>query len=156
MKSRPFSFSSARELRTRIELLPSPPRWKADEIEVEGGDTKDLLTLYYRDGLECFKFLLANPLFAEYMDFNPRHEYAAADGSERLYNEIMTGNLAWTLQVRRLSSHFQRIIRSYLCPRTPLDLERLWDWSFLALIKHTSQLVKVIKNATLFTSPAET
>ena len=125
MKSRPFSFSSAREFRTRIELLPSFPRWKADEIEVEGGDNKDHLTLYYRDGLECFKFLLANPLFAEHMDFNPRREYAAADRSERLYNEIMTGDLAWTLQVKRFDSHYQCIIWSYLYPRTPSDPERL-------------------------------
>ena len=105
MKSRPFSFSSSREFKTRIELLPSPPRWKADEIKIEGGDTKDPLTLYYRDGLDCFKFLLGNPLFADYMDFSPRHEYVDEDKSERLFNEIMTGDLAWTLQVRGLSSH---------------------------------------------------
>ena len=105
MKHRPFSFSSARELRSRIELLPSPPRWKADVIEIEDGVTKDPITLYYRDGLDCFRFLLGNPLFADYMDFSPRHEYANEDKSERLYNEIMTGDLAWALQVRGLSSH---------------------------------------------------
>ena len=105
MKSRPFSFSSSREFKTRIELLPSPPRWKADEIKIEGGDTKDPLTLYYRDGLDCFKFLLANPLFADYMDYAPRREYADENQSERLYNEMMTGDLAWTLQVREPSFH---------------------------------------------------
>ena len=68
-------------------------------IEIEGGDTKDPLTLYYRDGLDCFKFLLANPLLAEYVDFSPRHEYVGEDKSERLYNEMMTGDRAWTLQV---------------------------------------------------------
>ena len=101
VRGRPFSFASARELRTRIELLPSPPRWKADEIEVEGGDTKDPLIFYYRDGLDCFKFLLANPLLVDYMDFSPRREFTDEEKSERLYNEMMTGDLAWALQVPR-------------------------------------------------------
>ena len=70
-----------------------------DKIEVEGGETKDALTLYYRDGLECFRFLFANPLLSNYMDYTPRREYVANDKCERLYNELMTGDLAWTLQV---------------------------------------------------------
>ena len=127
MKSRPFSFSSAQELRTRIELLPSPPRWKADEIEVEGRDTKDPLIFYYRDGLDCFKFLLANPLFIDYMDVSPRREYTDEKKSERLYNEIMTGDLAWTLQVRGLESHDQHSMQSYSSTRILLGLEKLWD-----------------------------
>ena len=139
MKLRPFSFSSARELRSRIELLPSPPRWKADVIEIEDGVTKDPITLYYRDGLDCFKFLLANPLFAEHMDFSPRHEYADEDKSERLYNEMMTGNLAWDLQVWGFSSLSHYIIQSNLCARTVLSLGRLWGWSFSALIKRISR-----------------
>ena len=102
MKSRPFSFSSAQELRSRIELLPSPPHWKVDKIKVEGGATKDPLAFYYRDGLDCFKFLLANPLFTDYMDYSPRREYTNEDKTERLYNEMMTGDLAWNLQVRVL------------------------------------------------------
>ena len=127
VRGRPFSFASARELRTRIELLPSPPRWKADEIEVEGGDTKDPLTFYYRDGLDCFKFLLANPLFVDYMDFSPRREYTDEKKSERLYNEMMTGDLAWTLQVRGLEFYNKRIIQSKLYTRILSGLERLWD-----------------------------
>lgn len=125
-------------------------------IEIEGGVTKDPLTLYYRDGLDCFKFLLANPLFAEYMDFSPRHEYVSEDKSERLYNEMMTGDLAWNLQVCGSSALSRYIIRSYFCARTVLNLERLWGWSFSALIKRISRWAKVIRNAMPFTFPAET
>lgn len=99
VKRRPLSFSSAREMRARIEILPSPPRWKEVEVEVGGGTTKKPLTLYYRDGLECFKFLFGNPLFLNHMDYTPRREYVGVEKRERLYNEMMTGNRAWTLQV---------------------------------------------------------
>lgn len=91
-------------MRARIERLPSPPRWKEAEVEVQGGSTKKPLTLFYRDGLECFKFLFGNPLFRDHMDYAPRREYSTNDGRERLYNEIMTGDLAWSLQVRNLST----------------------------------------------------
>ena len=85
---------------SEIEMKSS---WGRDEIKVEGGTTKDPLTFYYRDGLDCFKFLLANPLLADYMDYTPRREYANEDKSKWLYNEMMTGDLAWNLQVRILA-----------------------------------------------------
>ena len=86
-------------MRTHIENLPSPPRWKEVEVGIEGGITKDALTLYYRDGLECFRFLFGNPLFLDHMEYVPRREYTTGEKVERLYNEMMTGDRAWTLQV---------------------------------------------------------
>ena len=102
VKRRPFSFTSAQEMRTRIENLPSPPRWKEVEVSVEGGITKDALTLYYRDGLECFRFLFGNPLFLDHMEYVPRREYTTGEKVERLYNEMMTGDRAWDLQVNTI------------------------------------------------------
>lgn len=99
VKRRPLSVFSAREMRARIENLPSPPCWKEVEVSVEGGTTKDPLTLYYCDGLDCFKFLFGNPLFVDYMDYIPRREFTTGEKPERLYNEIMMGNRAWSLQV---------------------------------------------------------
>ena len=99
VKRRPFSFTSAQEMRTRIENLPSPPRWKEVEVSIEGGITKDSPTLYYRDGLDCFKFLFGNPLFLDHMEYVPRREYTTGEKVERLYNEMMTGDRAWDLQV---------------------------------------------------------
>lgn len=86
-------------MRIRIESLPSPPRWKEVEVSVEGGTTKDPLTLYYRNGLECFQFLFGNPLFLDHMDYVPRRESTTGEKPERLYNELMTGDRAWNLQV---------------------------------------------------------
>ena len=94
-----MSFSSAREMRARAGLLPSTVPWKRVEVRVGGGVTVEPLTLYFRDAIECFKCLFGNPLFSGHMDFVPRHEYADEEKTERLYNEIMTGDRAWTLQV---------------------------------------------------------
>lgn len=37
------------------------------------------------------------------MDYIPRREYTDEERKERLYNEIMTGDMAWSLQVPILS-----------------------------------------------------
>ena len=68
-------------------------------MSVPGGTTKDPMKLYYRDGMECFRFLFGNPLFSEHMEYTPRREFTSDERSERLYNELMTGDLAWNLQV---------------------------------------------------------
>lgn len=94
-----MSFSSVHEMRSRVEMLPSPPRWKEAIVHIQDGTTKDPITLYYRDGLDCFKFLFGNPLFLDYMEYIPRREFTTDEPAERLYNEIMTGDLAWELQV---------------------------------------------------------
>ena len=98
-------------MRARIENLPSPPCWKEVEVSVEGGATKDPLTLYYRDGLECFRFLFGNPLFVDYMEYIPRREFTTGEKPERLYNEIMTGNRAWSLQVSHVLKH--HVLKTY-------------------------------------------
>lgn len=99
VQQRPLSFSSSREMRARNALLPATVPWKQVEVQVRGAVTKEPLTLYYRDALECFKRLFGNPLFSGYMDFIPRHEYTSEEKTERLYNELMTGDRAWALQV---------------------------------------------------------
>ena len=43
--------------------------------------------------------LFGNPLFVNHMDYVPRREFASEEKQERLYNEMMTGDLAWNLQV---------------------------------------------------------
>ena len=80
-------------------MLPSPPRWKETIVNILGGRTKDPIALYYHDGLECFRFLFGNPLFRDHMEYIPRREFTTDEQSERLYNEMMTGDLAWNLQV---------------------------------------------------------
>ena len=69
-------------------------------VSVDGGTTKDPLILYYRDGEECFERLFEDPCYKNDMDYGPRREFTAGEERERLYNEIMTGDMAWNLQVK--------------------------------------------------------
>ena len=98
VRQRPLSFSSSREMRARAALLPATVPWKQVEIKVRGAVTKEPLTLYYREAIECVKYLWGNPLFSGHMDFIPRREYTDEERTERLYNEMMTGDRAWSLQ----------------------------------------------------------
>ena len=105
----------------RAALLPATVPWKQVEIKVRGAVTKEPLTLYYRDALECFKYLWGNPLFSGYMDFKPRREYTSEEKMERLYNEMMTGDQAWNLQANLLTS-----ISAYLYLTLPgLSMSRI-------------------------------
>ena len=86
--------------------------------------------LYFRDALDCFKHLFGNPLFSDYMDFVPQREYADREKNECLYNEIMTGDRAWTLQVsiltamKMLIADLDGAVRIF---RTVWNLTRHWD-----------------------------
>ena len=103
-------------MRARSGLLPATVPWKQVEVQVRGGVTTEPMTLYFRDALECFKSLFGNPLFSGYMDFVPRREYADEEKTERLYNEIMTGDRAWTLQVSILTIQITYLyLNSGLC-----------------------------------------
>ena len=106
-------------MRARAALLPATVPWKQVEIKVRGAVTKEPLTLYYREVIECVKYLWGNPLFSGHMDFIPRREYAGEEKTERLYNEMMTGDRAWSLQANLFI-----LIRAYLY------LTRLWFLNF--------------------------
>ena len=114
-------------MRARIENLPSPLRWKEVEVKIEGGTTKDPLTLYYRDGLECFRFLFGNPLFLDHMEYAPQREFTAGEKPERLYNEMMTGDRPWDLQVSGAEKLHASLL-NYPLNRIRLNLGRWWAW----------------------------
>jgi hypothetical protein len=99
VQQRPLSFKSAGELRNRIELLPSGPQWLMENIQIPGGDTCTDLKLYYRDGLEVFKFLFGNPVYERFMVYEPYKVYADKEKEKRLYTEMMSGEWAWECQV---------------------------------------------------------
>jgi hypothetical protein len=104
VQQRPFSFNSAKELRSRIELLPSGPQWLMQTVQVPGGATSTDLTLYYRDGLEVFKFLFGNPVYEQFMIYEPSKVYTDKKKENQVFSELMTGNWAWECQVWCLSS----------------------------------------------------
>ena len=61
----------AKELRALVDSLPQPPPWLSSTVQVPEGTTSKPLTVYYRDSLECSKFLFGNPIFASSMECAP-------------------------------------------------------------------------------------
>ena len=90
-------------LRGRIELLPSGPSWKSTIVTIPGYSTKDPLVLYYRNPLECIESILKNPLFSEHIQYIPRAEYDS--NGKRQYNEWITSDGAWEMQVCKSAVH---------------------------------------------------
>ncbi|KAH0839464.1 hypothetical protein J3R83DRAFT_271 [Lanmaoa asiatica] len=87
----------ARELHSRIESLPSGPRW-AYRVVSSDHETKDPVHLYYRDALDCVKMLFNHPLFANNMDFSPYWLFTSRERDVRVYTEWMSSDSAWELQ----------------------------------------------------------
>ncbi|KAG1830041.1 hypothetical protein EV424DRAFT_1535453 [Suillus variegatus] len=97
IKTLPLSFSSAKELRGRAEMLPSGPRWMSQTIPTMH-PTKSPVVLYWRDPLDCVSSLLNHPAFHDELDFTPRRVYTTAQRLCRVYSEWMTSDDAWNMQ----------------------------------------------------------
>ncbi|EGO22837.1 hypothetical protein SERLADRAFT_371115 [Serpula lacrymans var. lacrymans S7.9] len=91
-----LSFSSAYRLTSFIEVLPTGPVWKMEEIQAENYKTAKPMILLYRDGLEVVKSLFGNPVFARHMMLDPKR--VCDSQGEREYGEWMTGDYAWAIQ----------------------------------------------------------
>lgn len=98
MKRLPVSFRTAQQLRGLVELLPSGPEWRCRVIDT-ARPTKSPVRLFYRDTIHCLESLFNNPLFHDKMDLVPRRIYRTAERLIRVYNEWMSGDIAWHMQV---------------------------------------------------------
>ncbi|KAJ7017639.1 hypothetical protein C8F04DRAFT_1214995 [Mycena alexandri] len=104
-----LSFRTAKELRSRVEMLPKGPEWKAIPWPTEY-PTKNSLTLYYRDPLECLQTLLSNPLVQDFIHFTPFRLWANSEKLMRIYTEWLSGDVAWNMQ----ASHHAFLLLSLL------------------------------------------
>ncbi len=80
-------------------MLPKPPPWKSRVVAVEGGTTKDPIVFFYRDALEVFRFLFANPLFADRQNNVPTKVWADFEKDIRILDEPSSGDLVFKIQV---------------------------------------------------------
>ncbi|KAJ7166605.1 hypothetical protein C8R46DRAFT_899136 [Mycena filopes] len=92
-----LSFTTAKELRSRVEMLPKGPEWRAVPWKTDH-PTKKPLTLFYRDPLECLQSLLSNPLLQDHIQYTPFHLWANAERLMRIYTEWLSGDVAWDIQ----------------------------------------------------------
>ncbi|KAJ7659007.1 hypothetical protein B0H17DRAFT_1171830 [Mycena rosella] len=92
-----LSFATAKDLRSRMEILPQGPVWKAIPWKTRH-PTKTPLTLYYRDPVECLQSLLNNPLAQDFIQYSPFRLWATSKKLMRIYTEWLSGDVAWRLQ----------------------------------------------------------
>ena len=104
IKCASLSFRSAKELRARAEVLPSGPKWVCETLQPEY-PVKQPLRLFYRNPIDCLQALLSHPLFASHISFVPRKVWTCAARVCRVYDEWLSGDRAWNIQVI-LSMHF--------------------------------------------------
>ncbi|KAF9235101.1 hypothetical protein BU15DRAFT_89705 [Melanogaster broomeanus] len=99
IKNLPVSFRTAHQLRTRVELLPSGPRWLGKRINTDL-PTKKPARLFYRDAIECLQALFSHLLFEPHLSFVPKRVWTCAARICRIYEDWLSGDRAWDLQAQ--------------------------------------------------------
>jgi hypothetical protein len=80
-------------------MLPTGPEWRCKSWATVC-PTKRPLYLFYRNPLECIQSILFNPLVKDFIEFTPFRLFESAGKAMRLYTEWLSGDVAWSMQVR--------------------------------------------------------
>lgn len=106
IKSSSPSFRNSRALLSKIDALPTGPKWEVVELLVEGpgvnNDGKmvtETVELWLCDPVECVRELFSNPAFKEDINYKPQKVYTDGSRTERVYSEMWTGKWWWKMQV---------------------------------------------------------
>ena len=92
---------------------------------------KSPIYLYWRNPLDCLESILSHPLFANQLEFVPRHIYTTVAKDRHVYTNWITGEDAWKMQVRtRYYSSLERelTIDSRLSPMVRLCWVQFSPW----------------------------
>ncbi|KAH7918566.1 hypothetical protein BV22DRAFT_1024391 [Leucogyrophana mollusca] len=102
-----LTFNTARSFLQRIDSLRTGPEWKCELIDVTGdraGEDGKILhervELWKRDPVECVKELIGNLTFRDIMSYAPERAYTDAEGHNRIFDEMWTGEWLWETQSR--------------------------------------------------------
>ena len=82
----------------RAETLPSGPWWLCETLPTEY-PTKQPPRVFYRNPIECLQSLLSHPLFESHILFVPRRVWTCAAKICHVYDEWLSGDRAWSMQV---------------------------------------------------------
>ncbi|KAF8336052.1 hypothetical protein F5887DRAFT_1063304 [Amanita rubescens] len=97
VRSLKLSFQSAKDLRSRAEMLPKGPQWKFKPWEAYS-PTKKPLMLFFRNPIECLQSLLRAPTLEGRIHYKPLQVFDNARGLMRVFTEWRTGDAAWDIQ----------------------------------------------------------
>lgn len=79
-------------------MLPSGPTWICETIQPKN-PMKEPICIFYHNPLDCIQALLSNPLLASHISFVPRRVWTSAAKICRVYDEWLSGDSAWNIQV---------------------------------------------------------
>ena len=92
-----LSFSSTKELNDIVDkALPGRPPFETRELAI-GGET---LELHFRNILACIRSIYGDPEFAQDLAVAPERHYTDQERTDRVFNEMYTGDWWWAVQVR--------------------------------------------------------
>ncbi|KAG1844153.1 hypothetical protein F4604DRAFT_1884476 [Suillus subluteus] len=94
-----LSYQNIHGLHKIVDAVPPRATWKKRELWFKN-DPEDKHIVHHRDPLEAIKTLLGNPAHAEHVVYRPKKIFSDASKSERIYNEMWTGDWWNTIQDR--------------------------------------------------------
>ena len=63
----------------------------------------EMLQFHFRDVLECIHAIYGDPEFAQDLIFAPERHYVDHQRTQRVYNEMHTGDWWWSIQVHHMN-----------------------------------------------------
>lgn len=100
------SFKNKRAFYKCIDTLPRGAKWECEVFKITGDERdekgklrSEVLQRWKRDTVECIKELIGNPAFRDNLRYAPQRVYEDEDGTNRLFNEMWTGDWWWDTQV---------------------------------------------------------
>lgn len=79
-----------------IGNLPTGLQWQSTKIDIKDYEMVHDACLIWCNGLEVIKDLFSNPIFANYMTYDPRKVMCSEEWE---YSEFFTGTRAFAIQV---------------------------------------------------------
>lgn len=112
-----LSYRTTRELNSIIDNnLPGPPPFQCIELDVGN----EHLEFFCRDALQCIRSLYGDPEFTKGMAFAPERHYTDDERTCHVVNEMYTGDLWWSVQVRSIN-YYERELTFRIGIRRPLN-----------------------------------
>jgi len=61
--------------------------------------SSEKLELWRRNPVECMKELMGNPIFKDALEYAPQKHFSDEEGTNRVFDEMWTGDWWWNTQV---------------------------------------------------------
>jgi hypothetical protein len=109
-----LSFKSAYTLNKRIDEMPDGLGWQSWQHtttsltwKIDDSETREPVTFYYREPLDCAKWLLGQRAYKQHLVYAPEQRFyygnTSAGTKRRLFSEMNTAEWWWETQVRTTS-----------------------------------------------------